>query len=205
MSGATLDNVEQCISLATSKIKTPNTHIGKVILCLGTNDVTRNRDDNDQINITATQAISKIKQTFPKSQIAVCSILPRKGRGQHLIKMNDTSNHVNGFLKKMCIRDGTLDFIDIHKEFSKQGSAIKPLFDTNDVSGVHISSAGEEKLCEIFSKYLTALPGKSEFPVTPQHDKKRNLSDITISPSSAEAKPKHTKAGSPMMSGILNR
>ena len=48
--------------------------------------------------------------------------------------MNDTSNHVNGFLKKMCIRDGTLDFIDIHKEFSKQGSAIKPLFDTNDVS-----------------------------------------------------------------------
>jgi hypothetical protein len=50
--------------------------------------------------------------------------------------MNDTSNHVNGFLKKMCIRNGTLDFIDIHKEFSKQGSAIKPLFDTNDVSGV---------------------------------------------------------------------
>ena len=45
------------------------------------------------------------------------------------------------------------------------------LFDTNDVSGVHISSSGEEKLCEIFSKYLTALPGKSEFPVTPQHDK----------------------------------
>ena len=55
------------------------------------------------------------------------------------------------------------------------------------------------------SKYLMALPGKREFPVTPQHDKKRNLSDITISPSSAEAKPKHTKAGSPMMSGILNR
>jgi hypothetical protein len=53
------------------------------------------------------------------------------------------------------------------------------------------------KLCEIFSKYFTALPEKSEFPVTPQHDKKRNLSDITISPSSAEAKPKHTKAGSP--------
>jgi lysophospholipase L1-like esterase len=76
VSGATLDNVEQCISLATSKIKTPNTPIGKVILCLGTNDVTRNRDDSDQINITATQAISKIKQTFPKSQIAVCSILP---------------------------------------------------------------------------------------------------------------------------------
>jgi hypothetical protein len=42
---------------------------------------------------------------------------------------------------------------------------LEPLFDTNDVSGVHISSAGEEKLCEIFSKYLTVLPGKSEFPV----------------------------------------
>jgi hypothetical protein len=57
----------------------------------------------------------------------------------------------------MGIRDGTLDFIDIHKEFSKQGSAIKPLFDTNDVSGVHISSSGEEKLCEIFSKYLVKI------------------------------------------------
>jgi hypothetical protein len=67
-------------------------------------------------------------------------------------------------------------------------AVLTPLFDTNDVSGVHISSAGEEKLCEIFSKYLTALPGESEFPVTPQHDKKRNLSDITISSSSAEAK-----------------
>ena len=137
-------------------------------------------DDSDQINITATHANSKIKQPFPKSQIAVCSILPRKGRGQHLIKMNDTTNHVNGFLKKMCNRDGTLDFIDIHKEFSKQGSAIKPLFDTNDVSGVHISSSGEDKLCKIFFKYLTSLPGKGEFPVTLQHDKKRNHSDITI-------------------------
>ena len=75
----------------------------------------------------------------------------------------------------MCLRDGTLDFIDIHKEFSKQDSVINPLFDTNYVSRVHISSSGEEKLCEIFFKYLTALPGKSEFPVTPQHDKKRNL------------------------------
>jgi hypothetical protein len=46
-----------------------------------------------------------------------------------------------GFLKTMCLRDGTLDFIDIHKEFSKQDSVIKPLFDTNDVSGVHISSS----------------------------------------------------------------
>ena len=70
---------------------------------LGTNDVTRNRDDSDQINITATQAISKINQTFPESQIAVCGILPRKGRGQHLIKMNDTSNHVNCFLKTKCV------------------------------------------------------------------------------------------------------
>ena len=104
----------------------------------------------DQINITATRAISKIKQTFPKSQTAVCSILSRKGRRQHLIKMNDTSNHVNGFLKKMCIRDGALDFIDIHKEFSKQGSAIKPLFDTNDDSGVHISSSGEENYARYF-------------------------------------------------------
>ena len=82
---------------------------------------------------------------------------------------------------------------------------IKPFLDTKDVSGVHTSSSGDEKLCEIFSKYLTALPGNSEFPVTPQHDNKRNFSDITISPSPAEAKPKHTKAGSPMMSGILNR
>jgi hypothetical protein len=98
VSGATLDNVEQCISLSTSKIKTPNTHIGKVILCLGTNDVTRNRDDSDQINITATQAISKIKQTFPKSQISVCSILPRKGRGQHL------SVYVKSFVKMyVCV------------------------------------------------------------------------------------------------------
>jgi hypothetical protein len=64
--------------------------------------------------------------------------------------MNDTSNHVNGFLKKMCIRDGALDFIDIHKEFSKQGSAIKPLFDTNDDSGVHISSSGEENYARYF-------------------------------------------------------
>ena len=108
------------------------------------------------------------------------------------------------FLKKMCIRDGTLDFFDIHKEFSKQGSAIKPLFDTNDVSGVHISSSGEDKLCKIFFKYLTSLPGKSAFLVT-LHDKKRNHSDITINPSSAEAKSEHTKPGSPMMYGILSR
>ena len=195
-SRATLDNVEQCIDLALSKITPSDKNVNKVVLCLGTNDVTRNRDDSDQVNIRFTQAIAKVKQSFPESQLGVCSILPRKGKGQQISKINETTQNVNSFARKFCAKDTCLDYVDLTNEFLRQGNVLKSLFDTNDVSGVHISSEGEDKLCEMLSQYLS-LSNTAGLPETPTMDRKRTRSETTGTPTSVDRKSKLSKTGTP--------
>jgi hypothetical protein len=58
--------------------------VNKVVLCLGTNDVSKCKDDSDQVNVLLTQAIAKVKSHFPDSLIGICGIFPRKGTGNCL-------------------------------------------------------------------------------------------------------------------------
>ena len=63
VSGTTAENIDAILPTAVSKVDAER--IDKVILCLGTNDVTKNKTDQDMINIFITNAINKLKVTFP--------------------------------------------------------------------------------------------------------------------------------------------
>ncbi|MCS5588875.1 MAG: hypothetical protein NZ824_02795 [Candidatus Thioglobus sp.] len=93
ISGSTLDNIEEIVSKAKSIGFESNKCIDNIVVCLGTNDVTRNRTDPDEVNINVTHAINCVKLAFPDviKKIGICSILPRKGKGQNITRLNETT------------------------------------------------------------------------------------------------------------------
>jgi membrane-anchored protein YejM (alkaline phosphatase superfamily) len=44
-------NIDQCIDRAISKLENTNSMVNKVVMCLGTNDVSKCKDDSDQVNV----------------------------------------------------------------------------------------------------------------------------------------------------------
>ena len=75
-------------------------------------DVTRKQTDPDKVNIIVTNAINCVKLAFPDvSKNGVHSILPRKGKGQHISRLNETTNIVNSFILKMCNEDPVIYII----------------------------------------------------------------------------------------------
>ena len=94
ISGATLENVDQCLNLALENASMNQDVVKKVIVSLGTNDISKNKDDSDQVNIHAMKALSKVEQTFPSAKIGICSILPRKGHSNHITTVNETFSNL---------------------------------------------------------------------------------------------------------------
>lgn len=191
VSGATFNTVDKCIFLARNKIDPLKTTVRNIVVCLGTNDVTRNRDDSDQVAIAFTKAMNIVENAFPESKIGVCAILPRKGKGQHITKLNETSSRVNSYIRKWCSNDRSFSYIDTVSEFvSEQGTVVRNLYDANDSNGIHVSLEGQQKLCLILEKYITSAcePTRIEYE-TPKVDRKRTRSNTTTTPSSAERPP----------------
>jgi len=60
----------------------------------------------------------KMKACFPNTEIGLCSILPRKGKGPGKVKCNLTSSSVNNFMGKLCSKDHKLTYIDLWYEFA---------------------------------------------------------------------------------------
>ena len=199
ISGATLESVKHCIDQAMAKLDYTACNVKKVVMCLGTNDVSKCKDDSDQINVLLTQAISQVKCAFPLSRVGVCSILPRKGKGQRNICLNQSSNCVNNFAKKLCSKEPLVDYVDLTSSFMRQGNVIKSLYDSNDDNGIHISAEGKDKICTVLNQYFNDTPADHTIlPETPNTDRKRTLSDISATPTSADRKTKQSKpAGSP--------
>jgi lysophospholipase L1-like esterase len=121
------------VSLHFVKSKVFDKTVDKVVISLGTNDITKSKDDHDQVNINLTHAIHQVKYNFPNSVVGICTILPRKGKGPNITKCNDTVLNVNIFLKKLCIRE-QIECVDAYELFTKQGNVLKSLFDNTDSS-----------------------------------------------------------------------
>ena len=193
ISGATLNNIDQCIDRANSKLENTNSMVNKVVMCLGTNDVSKCKDDSDQVNVLLTQAIAKVKSHFPDSLIGICGIFPRKGTGNNTNILNATTTSVNKFIRKLCMKDPTVEYIDTISDFFNQRAIVKSMFDKNDHSGMHIGPDGSKKIQEKIREFLKAPNDVFDLTNT---DRKRNLSDITTTPSSVDRKTKHSKLGS---------
>ena len=95
-----------------------------------------------QLNVLLTQAIAKVKSHFPDSLIGICGIFPRKGTGNNTNILNATTTSVNNFIRKLCVKDPTVEYIDTISDFFNQRAIVKSMFDNNDHSGVHIGPDG---------------------------------------------------------------
>jgi hypothetical protein len=58
-----------------------------------------------------TQAIAKVKSHFPDSLIGIRGIFPRKGTGNNTNILNATTTSVNKFIRKLCMKDPTVEYI----------------------------------------------------------------------------------------------
>ncbi|CAC5407941.1 CNBP [Mytilus coruscus] len=76
-SGANFENFPQSLDLAAQK--SDSHKVDKVAICLGTNDISKHKDDCDQINSLVTKAVAQVKSAYPESHVGLCSIIPRKG------------------------------------------------------------------------------------------------------------------------------
>ena len=191
ISGATLENIDETIKLAKSKVFDKT--VDKVVISLCTNDITKSKGDHDQVNINLTHAIHQVKCNFPNSVVGICTILPRKGKGPNITKCNDTVLNVNIFLKKLCIRE-QIECVDAYELFTKQGNVLKSLFDNTDSSGVHNSVEGCTKIRD---EIVTFFDSDKVISVELKTPRKRTNSALSSTPNSVERQNKQTRIVSP--------
>ncbi|KAK3083605.1 hypothetical protein FSP39_000185 [Pinctada imbricata] len=153
ISGATLHNIRQTIDKALDEIEKNESNIEKVIVSLGTNDVSQNKLDSEQVILNFTAAINEVKAEFPNAEIGVCGIIPRKGRNERVKNFNSVAESVNRFALKMCAKDDACTYIDTPAAFTRQGKIASEFYDPNDQSGLHVSKTGAEKLKDKFYEF----------------------------------------------------
>ena len=165
-------------------------NVAKAVICLGTNDISKNKSDTDQVILSVISAVEKVTKSFPNAQIGICSIIPRKGKSLNIQTLNTASSSVNSFLKKMCEKDSNLEYIDLWTEFTNNDDhPIRTLYDTNDHSGVHINTDGAEVMADEILEFI--LSDSEVTNQTPLKKNKRTRSVTSSTPDSAVKQ--HTK------------
>ena len=79
-------------------------HVTSVIMQLGTNYVTKHNGDRLELMVNAPNAIQIIEELFPNATVGVCSIPPRRGKGNAASNNNNAANKINMFMKKYCAK-----------------------------------------------------------------------------------------------------
>ena len=180
VTGSTAENIDTLLETADGKVDAQQ--VTKVLFSLGTNDITKNKTDQDIVNVYLSNAIHKVKEKFPNANVVVLGILPRKGKSPTIVKCNLTSTFANSFLHKLCSKDLRLSYVDLWSEFAPKNSTIKALYDDNDQSGVHISTEGAIRIVTIINDVIST-ENLHEYQ-TPER-RKRTRSDQST-PGSAE-------------------
>ena len=191
ISGATLENIDETIKLAKSNVFDKT--VDKVVISFGTNDITKAKGEHDQVNINLTHAIHQVKSNFPNSIVGICTIIPRKGKGPNITICNDTVLNVSIFLKKLCIRE-QIECVNAYELFTKQGNAVKSLFDNTESSGVHISIEGCTKIRD---EIVTFFDSDNVIGAELKTPRKRTNSALSSTPNSVERQNKQTRIVSP--------
>ena len=97
--------------LQAAEAKAIGKSVRDIIIHLGTNDVSKCKDDSAQAMIDVTTAISETHKKFPNAKIAFSSILPRRGKSPAIGVLNDTSRAVNDYIRKLAIKESYLMII----------------------------------------------------------------------------------------------
>ena len=145
-SGNTLQNINGMLRKAETKSGgklTPD----NIVVHLGTNDIIHGKDNQNRdtdIILNVAEAMGSLEKEFPKSQIYMCSIPPRKGRSDQTHKHNQTARSINSFMDGYCQRNKTnLSYINTWALLTTlQGSVINRYFEKDDSTGLHFNKDG---------------------------------------------------------------
>ncbi|KAK3107436.1 hypothetical protein FSP39_014586 [Pinctada imbricata] len=124
VSGAGYSDPSLLISDAKSKCGEDRT-VKKVVVCLGTNDVSRNKSNVDKVNLSITKSIESIKNHFPNAGVGVCTVIPRKGNSASTKELNSATSAVNTFIRTMCEGDEQLIPL-VHGGKCSENESIRP-------------------------------------------------------------------------------
>ena len=69
VSGTTLDNVQSLLNNSNNEVKAD--FVKKVILSVGTNDISKHKNDVEQVNVNFTMCIETAKQKYPFAKIGI--------------------------------------------------------------------------------------------------------------------------------------
>ncbi|CAG2229240.1 unnamed protein product [Mytilus edulis] len=145
---------------------------------------------------TQHRLLSKLNKHFRMQILVYVVLFQEKVTVTTFTQSNETATHVNKFLEKLCLKDEVLTYIDVDNIFIKNGNVVKAYYDKTDASGVHITIEGAQTIRVKLREFLH--PKMSPNQNTPRPcDTKRKLSDISLTPMSAEKDSKQSKPGSP--------
>jgi hypothetical protein len=92
------------------------------------------------------------------------------------------------------MKDPTVEYIDTIRDFFNQRAIVKSMFDNKIITVAYTSVLMVQK--NIQEKIREFLKAPNDVFDLTNTDRKRNLSDITTTPSSVDSKTKHFKLGS---------
>ena len=152
-SGAAFTSVNKLAELV--KKHSDLTHVTSVIMQLGTNDVTKHNGNREELMVNASNAIQSIEEQFPDATVGVCSIPPRRGKGNAVSNNNNAANKTNVFMKKYCAKKRSRLYVDTWTTLtSNGGQPVKRLFSATDKSGVHYSTLGKGEVISCMTASL---------------------------------------------------
>ena len=152
VSGASAAGLSELIDKA--KIKVGERKVKRVVMHLGTIDVSRNKNDSNQAILEISSAVGKVRKEFPDAEIAFSSVIPRRGKSEAVNNLNTNSKTVNEFMSKMAQKEDYLFFLDNDQELISNGSPIRSMYESSNVLGIHVSSKGAEVLEDTMLTFL---------------------------------------------------
>ena len=169
--------------LKIAETKASGRSVQNILIHLGTNDVSRRRDDSAQAMVDITTAIKETHKQFPEASIAFSSILPRRGKTTAIKTLNETSKAVNEYVRKMSVKESYLSYLNNDNDMVDNGVPIKAFYDPSDATGVHLSAKGADVLADSFQDFFNCGHISDDEFTTP-HAQKRNRSVLSNTPPS---------------------
>ena len=104
--------------------------------------------------------LDKVRASFPKATIGICSIPPRKGGTNEVKRCNETARTVNSYLNSLAktYPDKYVCIDTWSQLWSTKGHAIKLFYTTDDQKGVHLAKPGKDIIINTIMNALQPEP-----------------------------------------------
>ena len=141
--GISSDTTEGVLARLDSVVQTEPK---KIFIMIGINDIAQGKSMQDAI-YNYENIISSLKETLPKSEIYIQSVLPVSGSyknfNKSVVQYND--------LLKVIVEEQSVTYIDLWSEFLDEQGMLKEEY---SYDGIHLSADGYRKWREIISTYI---------------------------------------------------